>query len=147
MAYVGDEHPVTVGDRTTAVVLARLLWVYPQVLIPFGENQRYDLLIDDNNRFIRVQCKTGRFCRGGVEFNTCSFTYHHPNNQGTRPYKHHYRGAADLFGVYCARLDRVYLVPVDEVGRRACFLRIAPTKNAQAKKVRWARDYELRSPG
>ena len=117
------------------------------VLMPFGENQRYDLLIDDNGRFTRVQCKTGRLRRGGVEFNTCSFTYHHPNNQGTKEYQKHYRGAADVFGVYCKEVDRVYLVPVDDVGIRACFLRIEPTKNAQAKKVRWAKDYELRSPG
>lgn len=129
------------------MVLARLLEVYPMVLMPFGENQRYDLLIDDNGRFTRVQCKTGRLRRGGVEFNTCSFTYHHPNNQGTKEYQKHYRGAADVFGVYCKEVDRVYLVPVDDVGIRACFLRIEPTKNAQAKKVRWAKDYELRSPG
>ena len=130
------------------MVLARLLQVYPMVLRPFGENQRYDLLVEDHNgEFIRVQCKTGRLRRGGVEFKTCSFTYHHPSNQGTKEYMHDYRGAADVFGVYCAEIDRVYLVPVEEVGTRQCFLRIEPTKNAQAKKVRWAQDYELRSPG
>ena len=129
------------------MVLARLLAVYPMVLRPFGENQRYDLLIDDRDRFIRVQCKTGRLRRGGVLFKTCSFSYHHPSNQGTKHYQQDYRGEADLFGVYCPDNDRVYLVPVDEVGIRTCFLRIDPAKNAQLKKVRWAEDYELRSPG
>jgi hypothetical protein len=147
MAYVGDQHPVAVGDQTTAMVLARLLEVYPQVLLPFGENQRYDLVIEDGDRFIRVQCKTGRLRNGCVVFATCSFTYHHPSNRGTKQYQHHYRGAADVFGVYCRETDGVYLIGVDEVGTRGCSLRIAPTRNAQAKKVRWAKDFELKSPG
>ena len=129
------------------MVLARLLEVYPLVLIPFGENQRYDLLIDDNGDFVRVQCKTGRLRNGVVLFNTCSITYHHPGNRGTRQYMHHYRGAADVFGVYCRETGRVYVVPVEEVGVRNGFLRIAPPKNSQSKKVRWAKDFALRSPG
>lgn len=129
------------------MVLARLLEVYPLVLIPFGENQRYDLLIDDAGDFVRVQCKTGRLRNGVVRFNACSFTYHHPNNQGTRPYRHHYRGAADLFGIYCRDTGKVYLVPVEEVGTREGCLRVGPAKNRQSKKVRWAKDFELRPPG
>ena len=129
------------------MVLARLLEAYPLVLIPFGENQRYDLLIDDNGDFIRVQCKTGRLRNGAVRFNTCSFTYHHPANQGSRPYQHHYRGAADLFGVYCRDTGGVYLVPVEEVGVRHGSLRVTSPRNSQSKKVRWAKDFELRSPG
>ena len=147
MVYVGDQHPVAVGDQTTAMVLARLLEVYPQVLIPFGENQRYDLVIEDGDRFIRVQCKTGRLRNGVIRFNACSVTYHHPSNQGTKEYKRDYRGSAELFGVYCRQVGQVYLVPVEEVGTREGILRIEPTRNAQGKKVRWARDFELRSPG
>lgn len=55
----------------------------------------------------------------------------------------HYRGQCDYFAVYCASLERVYLVPVDEVGKTRAHLRIEPTKNNQEKNVRWARDYEL----
>ncbi len=129
------------------MVLARLLQVYPQVLIPFSENQRYDLLIEDGERFVRVQCKTGRLRDGAVRFNTCSLTYHPPSNQGTKNYRHHYRGAADYFGVYCPQTDRVYLVPVDEVGKNVGALRVEPPKNSQRKRVRWARDFELIRPG
>ena len=126
------------------MVLARLLQVYPMVLRPFGENQRYDLLIEDHDgKFIRVQCKTGRLKKGAVIFNTCSVTYHHPSNQGTKVYRHDYRDAADVFGVYCPDTDRVYIVPVDEVGTVAASLRVEPTKNSQRKRVRWASDYEL----
>lgn len=56
---------------------------------------------------------------------------------------HDYRGDADLFGVYCPETRGVYLVPVDEVGKRSCRLRVAPTRNNQRQNVRWARDHEL----
>ena len=140
-------HPKAVGNATEAIIIARLVQAGKMVLLPFGENQRYDLVIDEGDRFVRVQCKTGRLRDGAIRFATCSFTYHHPNNQGTKPYMHPYGGQADLFGVYCPENDRVYLVPVDAVGVRSGSLRLDPTENNQRKRVRWARDYELPLPG
>jgi hypothetical protein len=141
------EHPKSVGDQTEAMVIARLVQANKTVLLPFGENQRYDLVIDEGDRFTRVQCKTGRLRGGAVWFNTCSLTYHHPNNQGLRTYRHTYHGQADAFGVYCPETDRAYLVPVNEVGRSSAALRVAPPRNNQSRKVRWARDFEVRPAG
>jgi len=42
------------------------------VLVPFGENTRYDLVIDDGERLARVQCKTGRLRSGAIVFKVCS---------------------------------------------------------------------------
>ena len=129
------------------MVLARLVQAYPaaQIWTPFGENCRYDLVLEIDGMFLRIQCKTGRMRGGAISFNACSYTYHHPSNQGTREYKHHYRGRADLFGIYCRQTDGVYLVPVDEIGLNSGSLRVHPTRNNQAKKIRWARDYEVRA--
>lgn len=135
------EHPKLIGDRSTAMVLARLLEVYEVVLLPFGENQRYDLVIEDGEKFIRVQCKTGRLRKGVVQFPTRSVTYHHPNQPIQAIRTHNYRGQADVFGVYCPETDGVYLVPVDEVGTRQGSLRVEPTRNSQAKLIRWAVAY------
>ena len=49
------------------------------VLISFGENTRYDLVVDRGNQLRRVQCKTGRLRHGAVVFRTCSSYAHHPN--------------------------------------------------------------------
>jgi hypothetical protein len=138
-------NPKVIGDHSQAMVLARLVQAYPQVLVPFGENCRYDLVIAEGDRFIRVQCKTGRLRSGVIRFSACSRTYHHPSNRGMRTYRHHYRDQADMFGVYCPELDSVYLVPVDEVGMTGAALRVEPTRNNQSKKIRWARDYEVRA--
>lgn len=112
MAQAKRLHPKAIGDQTQAMVLARLVQVYPAVLMPFGENTRYDLVIDDGERFIKVQCKTGRLKNGAIRFNTCSFTYHHPNNRGMVVYQHDYIGQVDMFGVYCPETDGVYIVPI-----------------------------------
>lgn len=141
-------HPKAVGDASQAMVLGRLVQAGKNVLVPFGENTRYDYVIEeDDGTFTRVQCKTGRLRTGAIRFNTFSQTYHHPNNQGTRIYRHDYRGQADVFGVYCPETDCVYLVPVSEVGTVSGALRVIATKNNQAKKIRWARDFELPKPG
>jgi len=140
-------HPKMVGDQSEAMVIARLVQAGKMVLLPFGENQRYDILVDEGDHFIRVQCKTGRLRSGAIRFNTCSNTYHHPNNRGTKTYRHSYVGQADVFGVYCPDTDGVYLVPVDHVGHNAAALRIDPTLNNQMKGVRWAVDYQLHPPG
>lgn len=139
-------HPKAIGDQTTAFVLARLVQVYEQVLLPFGENQRYDLVVEDRGEFIRVQCKTGRLRNGAVFFPTCSTSYL-TRSDGARPTQRHYRDAADVFGVYCPETDVVYLVPVAAVGTRMAALRVHPTRNNQSKKVRWAREFEVRPPG
>jgi hypothetical protein len=136
-------NPKVIGDHSQAMVLARLVQAFPQVLVPFGENCRYDLVIAEGDRFIRVQCKTGRLRKGVITFHASSLTYHHPRNRGTRYHSHHYRDQADMFGVYCPELDKVYLVPVEEVGINQGSLRVESTKNNQVRKIRWARDYEV----
>jgi PD-(D/E)XK nuclease superfamily protein len=49
------------------------------ILLPFGGGKdHYDLGIDDNGTFYRVQCKTGRLEQDGtiVAFNAASTTYY-----------------------------------------------------------------------
>jgi len=66
------EHPKDIGDTTLAVTLALREAGYA-IYMPFGENTRVDLVIDDGNELARVQCKTGRLRGGAVRFRTCSF--------------------------------------------------------------------------
>src|SRR3990172_208957 len=52
------EHTKAVGDRTTLAVMLALEEAGYPFLIPFGENTRFDLAIDEGSRLARVQCKT-----------------------------------------------------------------------------------------
>ncbi len=82
------------------------------VYLPFGENTRYDLAIDDGSCLRRVQCKTGRLREGGIRFAVCSCYGHHRNPKDAR---RDYQGQVDLFGVYCPETLGVYLVPIEDL--------------------------------
>lgn len=111
------------------------------ILIPFGENTRYDLVIDWDGRFARVQCKTGRLRRGAVRFPTCSAYGHHRYPACAR---RDYRGDIDYFAVYCPETSGVYLIPIDDVptSTQGC-LRITPARNNQSQGIREAREFEI----
>ena len=129
------EHPKFVGDRSTLAVMLALHEAGYRISVPFGENTRYDLIIDDGSTLLRVQCKTGWVRRGAIEFRTASSYYHHPNEKkGQR----HYRGQVDLFAVYCRKTCGVYLIPIDGLPGDRASLRIAPPLNGQRKRIRYA---------
>ena len=45
--------------------------------------------------------------------------------------------------MYCPDTDAVYLVPIADVPDRGGGLRVEPTKNDQAKGLRWAKGHML----
>ena len=123
------------GHIGESAIVTRFLQCGYVVLTPFGGSEGYDLVIEDvDGQFWRIQCKSGWIENGAIYFDTANH-----NVTGTKRDWRHYRGQYE----YCADLGRVYLVPVDQVGRTRAHLRIEPTKNNQEKNVRWAKDYEL----
>ena len=137
----GKRDTNSIGDISEAAIITRFLQLGYVVLTPYGGNQRYDLVIEDvEGQFWRVQCKTGWVDEGGtlIRFNTAN-----ANVTGKNRQSRHYRGQCDYFAVYCEDLNKVYLVPVDQVGISRANLRIGSPKNNQEKHVRWAKDYEL----
>ncbi len=134
-----------IGERSEAIILAKLLEVGYGVLTPFGDNRRYDLAIEDaDGNFYRIQCKTGWIEANGafIEFATAS-SYYHTKAGRTGYGRRDYRGQIDYFAIYCSNTKGMYLVPIDHVGVANARLRLIPTENKQEKKVRWAKDYEL----
>jgi hypothetical protein len=108
------------------------------VLIPFGEGQPYDLVVDlGEGDFLRVQCKTAREVPGCVVFNSRMADH----GRGRLSY----HGVADIFGVYAPSTGSVYLVPVIEVPGFEGRLRLEPTRNNQRHRVRPAADHEFPS--
>ena len=130
------------GEITESIVLAKLVELGYQCLIPWGHDSRYDIAIDDDGKLIRIQCKTARYLeeRGCIEFNTC-ITY---ARVGGKPHiRKGYKGEIDYFGVYSSDVRKVYLVPIEDAPEGAMVLRLQPTKNNQEKGVKWAKDYEI----
>jgi PD-(D/E)XK nuclease superfamily protein len=136
------EHPKAKGDRSTLAIMLALHEAGYDVLVPFGENTRYDLVIDDGVTLKRVQCKTGRLRQGAIRFAARSSYAHHPN---PKMIVRDYLGQIDYFGVYCAETGGAYLIPVEDAPqvRANGSLRVAPARNGQRRWIRHAADYEI----
>jgi PD-(D/E)XK endonuclease len=127
-----------VGDISELRVMCDLVEAGYLVSIPFGENHRYDLIIEKDFVLSRVQVKTGRLRKGVVLFN-CYSSHTHRGGAATRMYT----GEVEFFGVYCPDTDCTYLLPLSEMPVQQGMLRVAPPRNGQIKGLRWARNYIL----
>lgn len=124
------------GDVSEGAIFGALLELGCHVLVPFGQAQPYDLMVDRVGAgVVRIQCKTGWERDGCVLFNSCS-TDHGRGRQD-------YRGRADLFAVYFPPTRQVYIVPVEDAATRMTTLRLRPPANRQSARVRHAEDHEL----
>jgi len=133
-----SSHPVDVGLRTEGAILSELISCGYCVLVPFGVNQRYDLVLDCGGRLLKAQCKTGRLRDGAIRIRTQSV-----QSNTRRSRWRSYTGEVDLFIVFCPETERVYVVPAEDVPDRGMHLRVDPPRNRQVKRVRWAHEYEL----
>jgi hypothetical protein len=111
-----------------------------KVLLPLGDFQRYDLVIDEGAGFLRVQCKTGRLMKGAIVFHPCSIDSRSKLGGCIRK---GYAGDVDVFGVYCPEMNRCYLLPVDEATATECSLRVDPPRNGQKSGIRWVVDFQI----
>jgi len=123
------------------VVLSRLLGLGVSVSVPFGDSDRYDLVVDDDGTLLRVQCKTGSWVNGTVRFRLYSSTV----RGGERVDRSYSSTAVDAFAVYSPRTDVVYWVPIDETGSGEMRLRVAePEPKAPDSRINWAEEFLLR---
>ncbi len=133
------------GEISEAAIITRFLQLGYVVLTPYGGNQRYDLVIEDADGNFwriqwRIQCKSAWIDEDGtvLKFNTANHNVTGKNRQ-----LRHYRGQCEYFALYSDELNKIYLVPVDEVGATRAHLRLTPPKNKNQYGYRMASEYEL----
>lgn len=105
------------------------------VLTPVNPNSSYDLVIEKENSFIRVQVKycTPKNGRIRVELRR-------PKRK-TAPYR---LRNVDAMGVYDSINKRFYLVPMEVISEKTeMWLRVEPPRNFQEKKINLAVEYEI----
>src|SRR5436190_12482900 len=100
------------GEVCRTQIIAALTLQGKTVLLPLGDFQRYDLVVEDGGRFLRVQCKMGKWTNGAILFHPCSIDSRSKNGGCIRK---SYVGEVDLFGVYCPELNKCHLIPVEAV--------------------------------
>lgn len=137
-SHLRGRNTKAVGDISQSQVLAALIRRGTRVSIPFGDNCRYDLVVEEEGRFIRIQCKTGRIDRGAIAFPLASSQYHRGGKRRS------YQGEVDAFGVFCPENRKTYIIPIVDLPLvREARLRLESPRNAQVKGIRWAARYEV----
>jgi prevent-host-death family protein len=130
------------GIAETAITAAATKLGIP-VLRPAVEHGRYDLAFEIGGKILRVQCKWGSLHDDGAVIKaSLTSSWHSPTAGYIRT--SYSEDEIDLVAVYCADLDRCYLLPISLVaGRRAIQLRVKPPRNGQRACLNLAVDFEL----
>jgi hypothetical protein len=93
------------GEMAEAAFLARAAALGLLVSKPWGESSRYDLIVDNGRRLLRVQVKSSH--RAGKDG---AYTFH-AYGHAMRPYD---ASEIDLLAAYVVPADAWYLFPVEE---------------------------------
>ena len=128
------------GHLAEAKILANLLELDYTVLQPFGDNEKYDLVIESERGFHRIQCKYGKYKENGsinVQLNSSRINM---NGQYKKTYT---KEDIDYFATWCQKVNEVFLFSVDECGTRSFTIRLEKPKNNQSKGVNLAKNYLL----
>jgi hypothetical protein len=126
------------GDATESRVIHKLVTAGHDVAVPFGDNAKYDLIVDDDGDLYRVQCKTAwRTGEGTIRFNTYS--------QTTRDGEYHestYRGEIEAFVVRHPETETIYWIGIDHaINEKKMDLRFKT--EIDHPSINWAETYEF----
>lgn len=128
------------GDISEAKALLEFSKRGIPVLIPWGDNLRYDMVIELNKTFYRVQVKTANEERNGAILCYTRSSTNHTSNKKLSTYE----DDVDYFVFYNQKRDIIALVPIDVVNeKKTLSLRIEKPKNCAVKNVRYFEDYSF----
>ena len=123
---------------TEATAINSLIASGFSVSIPFGDNDKYDLIIDNEGELYRIQCKTAWETRKGtLRFNT--------HSQTTREGEYHestYEGEIDAFLVRYPDTETLYWIHVENATSQKMELRYE--SEIDHPSINWAEQFEFR---
>lgn len=127
------------GAQTELQCITYLHGLGYNISIPFGDNARYDLILDTGEELLRIQIKTASECKDTNDtylVKTCSTGINLHENK----IKSYTKDEVEYIGTYIN--NKVYLIPISECGKKEKRLRFAPPKNNQNSKCNMAESYE-----
>ena len=120
------------------VLIAEFTKIRIPVLLPIGDNSPYDMVIDYNGRFLKVQAKTTESVQNGKMVFCTNVT--NPFKKTSRKYT---ASEIDIFGLYCIENGYIGLLPVKECTAKETVIRLDKPKNNQSSKIKMACDYRF----
>ena len=127
-----------IGNIGEAKVLAKFVELEIPVYLPFGDNEKADLIAEFNGKLNKIQVKTSVKAEDGVIiFDLTSSTVHRTNGE-----KHIYTELEiDYFACYNITRDKIFLINVKDAPSTNLKIRFEQPKNNHKTGIRWEQDY------
>ena len=106
------------------------------VLIPYGDCERYDFVVEAGKKFYKIQSKTSSTDDEGASFKISCRSC----NRKEGKIIHHLYSKEEIDYFATCYNNKTYLIPVEECGSDKR-LRLKAPKNNQIRGVNWAEDY------
>ena len=128
----------TIGNIGEAKVLCKFVELGVPVYIPFGDNEKSDLIAEFNGKLNRIQVKTSLKAEDGkMTFSLVSSTMHRTNG-----IKHVYtENEIDYFALYNVQRDKLFLIHVSQTPNTSIIIRYEKPKNNQTQGIHFEDDY------
>ncbi len=120
-----------IGELAVAGELLRLGW---NVSFPYGENLKYDLIVEKQGKMKRVQVKTVIPKNGALRINCRS------SNNWT--VVHYNKNDFEVLAVYDLIAQDIYFIPVSKINKSLINLRLKPAKNFQKLNINLAKSFK-----
>ena len=136
--FASLEEPHKRGQAAEAIVTSEFVSRGIPVLTPTYDNEPYDIVVEVDGSFHRIQVKTAfeATTSGAVRFRTRS-----TRTKSSGYEREGYEGTVDFFAVYAPTCDETYLVPIGETGKTQMTIRYEPPKNGDIEDTNWHEDF------
>lgn len=128
------------GQLSEARALYEFQKYHIPVCLPWGDNERYDMIAEFDGKFNRIQVKTSNEEENGAICCWARSSTNHTTNKRLSSYE----GEVDYFVFVNQIYDLIALVPIEDLeGKKSIRLRLTPPANGQTKGVRYFEDYSF----
>jgi hypothetical protein len=133
---MNNKHKGTIAESVFTTEALKRGWT---VSLPYGDNARYDVILDRGNGLERLQIKSSTLRNKSIVAYTRSI-YNNSKGQQCKTYT---AEEIDGFVIYSPELDSLYLVPIEkQEGKKSINLTLE-SRNPNHPMLNWAKDYTL----
>ena len=128
------------GNITEIECMLSFIKLGYNVLMPYGDCERYDFVADINGILIKIQVKHA--CDSNIKDGYITFRcVNKTTRNGSFVNNKYTKEQIDYFATYYN--NQCYLIPVEETGSSIKTLRFKPPVNGQKKGITFADEYKL----
>ena len=127
-----------IGNIGEAKVLAKFVEMGIPIYIPFGDDEKADLIAEFDGKLNKIQVKTSIKKKNGCSiFDLTSSTAHRTNGERRK----YLNSEIDYFALYSLDRDKIYLMKVPDNPMSAITIRFEDTKSGMKSRVNYESDF------